>query len=130
MLHGKKGFERIAWAFKNVLNYSLAWLFVDLNSERGGDEQLAEMKKHHPFDYRINPKVMRMMNVSTPQFPPIPIENVSLDYAEELFEWLGLLVLESPRIRVDDDVDSFLCRYQPPGLVEDFKPGGNRDQIP
>ena len=31
MLHGKKGFERIVWAFKNVLNKSLAWLFHDLN---------------------------------------------------------------------------------------------------
>lgn len=34
MLHGKKGFERIVWAFKNVLNHSLAWLFHDLNSPR------------------------------------------------------------------------------------------------
>lgn len=33
MQHGKKGFERIIWAFKNVLNESLAWLFVDLEHE-------------------------------------------------------------------------------------------------
>jgi len=30
MLHGKKGFDRIVWAFKNALNQSLSWLFVDL----------------------------------------------------------------------------------------------------
>lgn len=30
MLHGKKGFERIAWAFRNVLNASVTWLFCDL----------------------------------------------------------------------------------------------------
>ena len=30
MLHGKQGFERIVWAFKNVLNQSVAWLFCDL----------------------------------------------------------------------------------------------------
>jgi ribonuclease P/MRP protein subunit RPP40 len=30
MLHGKKGFERIVWAFKNVLNSSVSWLFCDL----------------------------------------------------------------------------------------------------
>lgn len=29
MLHGKKGFERIVWAFKNVLNHSVTWLFHD-----------------------------------------------------------------------------------------------------
>ena len=35
MLHGKKGFERIVWAFKNVLNHSVAWLVHDL--ERSSD---------------------------------------------------------------------------------------------
>ena len=29
MLHGKKGFERIVWAFKNVLNQAVTWLFYD-----------------------------------------------------------------------------------------------------
>lgn len=32
MLHGKKGFERIVWAFKNVLNHSLTWLFHDVQN--------------------------------------------------------------------------------------------------
>ncbi|KAL1634955.1 hypothetical protein SLS56_002038 [Neofusicoccum ribis] len=32
MLHGKKGFERIVWAFKNVLDQSVTWLFHDLQS--------------------------------------------------------------------------------------------------
>lgn len=32
MLHGKKGFERIVWAFKNVLNHSVTWLFHDFTS--------------------------------------------------------------------------------------------------
>jgi hypothetical protein len=35
MLHGKKGFDRIIWAFTNVLNQSLAWLFCDLESTSG-----------------------------------------------------------------------------------------------
>lgn len=30
MLHGKKGFDRIVWSFKNVLNQSMSWLFYDL----------------------------------------------------------------------------------------------------
>jgi ribonuclease P/MRP protein subunit RPP40 len=33
MQDGKKGFERIKYAFKNVLIESLAWLFVDLENE-------------------------------------------------------------------------------------------------
>lgn len=38
MLHGKKGFERIVWAFANVLTQSMAWLFHDLESNSGLDE--------------------------------------------------------------------------------------------
>lgn len=38
MLHGKKGFERIVWAFANVLTQSMAWLFQDLQSNSGLDE--------------------------------------------------------------------------------------------
>lgn len=34
MLHGKKGFERIVWAFKNVLTSSINWLFYDLEAEQ------------------------------------------------------------------------------------------------
>lgn len=29
MLHGKKGFERLRWACKNVLDQSVTWLFYD-----------------------------------------------------------------------------------------------------
>lgn len=31
MLHGRKGFERIVWAFENVLNEPLTWLFHDFD---------------------------------------------------------------------------------------------------
>lgn len=36
MLHGKKGFQRIEWAFKNVLNNPVTWLFFDLGTESLG----------------------------------------------------------------------------------------------
>ena len=36
MLHGKKGFEKLVWAFKNVLNHTVAWLFYDLASASSG----------------------------------------------------------------------------------------------
>lgn len=32
MVHGKKGFERIVWAFKNVLNAAVTWLFYDFDT--------------------------------------------------------------------------------------------------
>jgi len=32
MLHGKKGFDRIVYAFKNVLDTPVTWLFSDLGA--------------------------------------------------------------------------------------------------
>ena len=40
MLHGKKGFERISWAFRNVLNHSRTWLFHDLEKKIDGESHL------------------------------------------------------------------------------------------
>jgi ribonuclease P/MRP protein subunit RPP40 len=31
-----------------------------------------------------------------------------------IHEWIGLVSLESPRVEVDDDIDSFLSRYSKP----------------
>ena len=42
MLHGKKGFERIVWAFKNVLNNSVTWLFYDFEAK---DSAVADARK-------------------------------------------------------------------------------------
>lgn len=36
------------------------------------------------------------------------------DYATELYEWLSLISLESPRITATDQIDPFLSRYTPP----------------
>ena len=33
MVRGKKGFDRIVWAFKNVLTDVVTWLFYDCNEE-------------------------------------------------------------------------------------------------
>ena len=32
MVHGKKGFKRVVWAFKNVLNHTITWLFYDVRA--------------------------------------------------------------------------------------------------
>lgn len=36
MLHGKKGFQRIEWAFRNVLGEPITWLFFDLGTQSSG----------------------------------------------------------------------------------------------
>jgi hypothetical protein len=47
MIHGKKGFERIERAFKNVLNRSLAWLFCDLGQGDGEFEPPGYTRNKH-----------------------------------------------------------------------------------
>lgn len=39
MLHGKKGFERIVWAFKNVLSNAVTWLFYDFDVKTCDSDQ-------------------------------------------------------------------------------------------
>lgn len=39
MLHGKKGFERIVWAFKNVLSNAVTWLFYDFDAKTSDSDQ-------------------------------------------------------------------------------------------
>jgi ribonucleases P/MRP protein subunit RPP40 len=34
MVHGKRGFERIVWAAKNILNQPATWLFYDFRSRQ------------------------------------------------------------------------------------------------
>ena len=41
MLHGKKAFERVVWAFKHVLTRPVSWLFCDLDPKGVVDADLA-----------------------------------------------------------------------------------------
>ena len=58
-----------------------------------------------------------MKNVEVPSFMKGD-ENTALKEepaeAEQLFEWISLAMLDSPRIRIDDAIDPFLSRYTIP----------------
>lgn len=38
-------------------------------------------------------------------------------YEEQLFEWIGLSVLDSARISTSDNIDKYLCRYALPDAI-------------
>ncbi|KAJ5665963.1 uncharacterized protein N7477_008411 [Penicillium maclennaniae] len=113
MLHGKKGFERIERAFKNVLNQSLAWLFCDLHQGDG-----AAIKKHHPHVIEAVPQQTRLERIlAPPLLGVVSTEMSEVDMQEacgSLSEWIAMVQLESPRVSADDNIDSFLCRYTVP----------------
>lgn len=110
MLPGKNGFDRIAWAFKNVLNSSLTWLFCDLGN---ADIVGGPLNLHQPTIKRIDPNHVRLENALVPVMPDELLEE---DYADaaELLEWISLAMMGSPRLLKGDDVDTFLSRYSVP----------------
>jgi ribonuclease P/MRP protein subunit RPP40 len=111
MQRGKKGFERVRWAFQNVLNESMAWLFVDLESE---DWTAGPISAFQPQIQELKPTISRMKD-TTPPFVHNDEDTIHDPlYEEQLLEWLGLITLNSPRVIQSDSIDSYLCRYVPP----------------
>ena len=121
MLHGKKGFERLIYAAKNVLNQSMVWLFCDLNSNKGPDGSSA-IGKHHPTIMEGNPTDSDFQHILIPPISQVfsdfgaatGSDTVNTEAAYEVTEWLGLVVLQSPRVLRGDNIDSYLSRYVVP----------------
>ncbi|KAH0544957.1 hypothetical protein FGG08_000883 [Glutinoglossum americanum] len=111
MFHGKKGFDRIVWSFKNVLKDPLTWLFCDLSL---GDD--VPIKKHHPVTRACETKVhcsnvLKVPVLNPPEKSLATFKDDFNDYALNLQEWLSLVSIESPRIEVEDNIDPFFSRY-------------------
>ncbi|MCJ1304409.1 Ribonuclease P protein subunit p40 [Hypocenomyce scalaris] len=121
MLHGKKGFERIVWAFKNVLNNSVTWLFYDFEAK---DSAVADAQpdprpiaKHHPIPKTVVPTIRLSKAVLVPPLDTLPLPNVRSDLEDwgiEFHEWLSLVTLGSHRVQANDAIDPYLCRYSVP----------------
>ncbi|KAL3476334.1 ribonuclease P 40kDa subunit-domain-containing protein [Aspergillus californicus] len=124
MLHGKKGFQRIEWAFKNVLNDPVSWLFFDLVADSMGiAEDDTSLKGNNPEIISCEPVRTTYENIATPSFSDMPIteetsESEFKDLCGEVSEWLAMVALRSPRVSADDDIDPYLCRYDEPEIGE------------
>jgi len=138
MLHGKKGFERIVWAFRNVLTESVAWLFCDLASESNDLPKGSIFKRHEAFYdsdtikdigntplQKHQPQIIecdmaRILHCEV-LVPPsqmditesTPSEDVQ-EHCNALSEWLAMVSLESPRVTANDTIDPYLSRYSVP----------------
>ncbi|KAF8865463.1 hypothetical protein BDZ45DRAFT_580058 [Acephala macrosclerotiorum] len=121
MLHGKNGFDRIDYAFKNVLNVPVTWLFINLETK--GLLVALEPETlgvHFPVKKSVAAQTSESIHVKMPTLEPPTEVDASYganfeDYAVDLLEWLSLLLLESPRILAEDKIDPYLSRYVPPG---------------
>ncbi|KAF2085204.1 hypothetical protein K490DRAFT_3369, partial [Saccharata proteae CBS 121410] len=111
MVHGKKGFERLVWACKNVLTHSVTWLFHDLNTTT--DDSAAPIHAHQPTLKSITPSILTLPATKAPPLSSIqPLKDP--DYAIEVLEWLDMVSLPSPRLNASDNVDPFISRYKVP----------------
>ncbi|KAJ5840499.1 Ribonuclease P Rpp40 [Penicillium rubens] len=145
MLHGKKGFERIVWAFTNVLTQSMAWLFHDLESNPGQDEGdygpesekgnsnnllkvvagTKPINKLQPQLITCEPQEIGHEQIITPPFlneKGKVLEKMSegdlQEHCGSLSEWLAMVQMASPRLSGEDDVDPYLSRYTVPDADE------------
>ncbi|KAJ5700276.1 hypothetical protein N7536_003289 [Penicillium majusculum] len=124
MLHGKKGFERIVWAFANVLTQSMAWLFHDLESNSGLDEGNKPINKVQPQLITCEPQEIDHEQIMTPPFYENGkvLEEMSegglQEHSGSLSEWLAMVQMASPRLSGEDDVDPYLSRYAVPDADE------------
>jgi len=122
MLPGHKAFERLQWAFKNVLDASLAWLFYDIRSPLSvNGEVQGALAAHAPAIKVLEPSPEPIQQVLCPilRLSADADEEDAREEAAELLEWLSLTMSHSPRVQKGDRMDPFLCRYRP---VEDTLP--------
>ncbi|KAJ4380654.1 hypothetical protein N0V86_004015 [Didymella sp. IMI 355093] len=119
MRKGKKGFERLRWAAREVLGESKSWVFWSGNPSFR--ESVAEgrevLSRHVPKVFALEPHVKRMEGVAVPRFEGRGNGLSTLydqDDALALLEWLDMLSLGSERVRHGSDVNSHLCRYDVP----------------
>ncbi|KAJ5762372.1 uncharacterized protein N7511_005754 [Penicillium nucicola] len=121
MLHGKKGFERIVWAFTNVLTQQMAWLFYDLQSTPGTDQTTRPIYKLHPQMMTCEPSETEHRQILTPEVHAVgqDLDNISEGELQEqlgfIQEWIAMVRIKSPRVSGEDDVDPYLSRYSAPG---------------
>jgi ribonuclease P/MRP protein subunit RPP40 len=121
MVHGKKGFSRLEWACKNVLNKSLTWLFYNFNptakeSLQAGKEPISV---HQPFLQSIKPIVTKLPKTLVPN---LTVSDLTALYDRDdtlaLQEYIHMLSLASPRVSAYDSIDSHISRYEVPKLTD------------
>ncbi|KAI3331604.1 ribonuclease P 40kDa subunit [Xylariaceae sp. AK1471] len=124
-LHGKKGFDRLVYACKSALNAPTTWLFCNLSKTPSPDP----ISQYFPTKYTSNPALVEDMAMT---IPPLKIPSAILadrnrqeldEYAMEVYEWLSLVRLESPRVKLGDSVDPYLSTYVVPGNASEIDKG-------
>ncbi|PNS19821.1 hypothetical protein CAC42_7788 [Sphaceloma murrayae] len=74
------------------------------------------ISQHHPIITPISPAITQLPNTEIPTFPHA-LQDKDRSEASDLLEWISLAMLDSPRLRSNDNCDPTLSRYQVPDLI-------------
>jgi len=116
MVRGRPLFNRMVYAFENALVDTVTWLFYDTENPTLSTNDKSPVMKFAPFIRDLSSVVHEITGVMTPHFPADFSDEDSLE-AVELLEWIHMTMLDSPRLRRNDSIDAYLCRYQIPELL-------------
>ncbi|KAK1755894.1 ribonuclease P protein subunit p40 [Echria macrotheca] len=117
MYHGKKGFDRLVYASKKALASPVTWLFCNVSGETPLPDPMLQFS---PTKKEALPKLSPVIETLRPPIRPaaeslLPSGTEDFEsFATELYEWLSLIRLGSPRIHPNDNIDPFLSRYKVP----------------
>ncbi|KAM0449968.1 hypothetical protein ACHAO4_006845 [Trichoderma viride] len=117
MLHGRKKFDRLGYACKTVLNQPMKWLVCNASSS---DLNMDLLESLEATKIMSSPRLatdtgINQISLRIPSTILAQGDRESLEYsATEMYEWLSLVRLESPRIVTGDTIDPYLSRYSPP----------------
>lgn len=130
MQHGKRGFDRLVYGCKNISETSLDWVCTledpcklyyphllpstdkDLADKPITIDQLAYEKVLSTPAISQHVKTHQVITPSMPSFQDNGSEGP--DTATELYEWISLVRLGSPRVLYNDSIDPYLSRYSSP----------------
>ncbi|KAK4155005.1 ribonuclease P 40kDa subunit-domain-containing protein [Chaetomidium leptoderma] len=117
MFPGKKGFDRLIYASNNAFAEPITWLFCNVSSTTPDPDPLS---RHFATNYTANPGLSQGIDAVIPKLSP-DVDFIASsgkedfeDFSTNLYEWLSLVRLQSPRIQVGDKIDPYLSRYQVP----------------
>lgn len=133
MRHGKKGFDRLVYACNQIFNQPLTWLFHNTSNKRKGfslhfSNPLTQapvstqnpLTKHSPVEVACSSTVSELIGTPDIVLRVLPATVTQEDraaleiHATDVYEWLSLARLRSPRIKTIDDIDPWLSRYEAP----------------
>ncbi|KAG0044669.1 hypothetical protein BGZ83_010106 [Gryganskiella cystojenkinii] len=117
MVPGKPGFDRIKWCFENTLVTRFPMLLASVD-ENGVSLPIEFPQNARAARLSYNVKSTHLENILIPDTSAIrTIGKNDLRWRKnvlELYEWIGMVGMQSDRIITGNSIDPFLCVYSPP----------------